>query len=667
MAMASTLTVSALAQQGWLCYGGNAQHSGVWTGTSQTAALIKWSTPLDDDRPYYGGDVLAHYAAPMITPTNTVVYGYRFTTNGGKNHDNWRVIARSGKTGSSVWSFDTDYNAAVIWPQDWTSVFPVTLFQASGSANNRGVVAAALGGSLLVRTSADAATGTPTRIVFYTTLADFQQNSSAYAPIIINTPLTADSSGNVYFGYEVTNTLPKSLAALGTGGIAKVNVNTGNCIYQSVQSLGIDTGLNRPAINCAPALTTDGNSIYVGLVGSNGSMLAKLDTTKLKASAHVALIDPDPVQKGGGAGLINESSGSPMIGPDGHVFMGVFGASYRESHGWMLQFDSNLKQTDSKGKTLPVGAFGWDDTASVVPSTMVPSYKGTAKYLICTKYNNYDMGGDDGADGSNKVAVLDPTSNNISKDRQSQIPVMNEVLTVLGPTLTNGDLNHPNARNEWCINSVAVDVNRKSAIINSEDGHMYRWSFVTNTLVEALDLQPATGEAYTETAIGPDGQLYAINNSILCCLGSNAATAVSAFQGIYSGGRVDSIQYLDGTSYVVKSVKGTSGQAAFIEADFALTTPNPTTINIVSSCTALAGVNGSILLYNYQTKKFDTVVAVQPLSNTQSAFNASVSSNVGQYIGPNGKIRVVIGGVMSPNISTKQWTLSCDLITCGLS
>ena len=664
MAIASTLTVSALAQQGWLCYGGNAQHSGVWTGTSQTAALIKWATPLDDDRPYYGGDVLAHYAAPMVTPTNTVVYGYRFTVN--SNRDNWRVMGRSGKSGLQTWSFDTDYSAAVIWPNDWTSVFPLTLFHASGPVNNQGIAAAALGGSLMIRSSADAASNTVKRIAFYTTAADFQQNSSSYAPIKINTPLTADSAGNIYFGYEVTSAIPQSLAALGTGGIAKVNAATGTCLYKSVQSLGIDSSLSRPGMNCAPALSIDGNYIYVGLVGGNGSMLVKLDVKKLNPSAQVKLIDPDPAQNGGGAGLINESSASPMVGPDGHVFMGVFGASYRESHGWMLQFDGNLSTKDSSGTAFPVGAFGWDDTASVVPSTMVPSYKGKAKYLICTKYNNYDMGGDPGADGSNRVAVLDPTSNSKSLDRQSKIPVMNEILTVLGPTLIGNDPNHPDARNEWCINSVAIDVNRKSAIINSEDGHMYRWSFVTGAISEALDLQPATGEAYTETAIGPDGQLYAINNSILCALGSNLATTVSVFQGTYSGGRVDSIQYLDGTNYLVKSVKTTSGQAAFTEADFMLSATNPTTINIVSAATGVAGVNGSIQLYTFQTKKFDTI-ANQALTGSQSSFNASVTSNVGQYIGPNGKIRVVVGGVLSPNISSKQFLLSCDIITCGLS
>ena len=90
---------------------------------------------------------------------------------------------------------------------------------------------------------------------------------------------------------------------------------------------------------------------------------------------------------------------------------------------------------------------------------------------------------------------------------------MNEVLTVLGPT-HNPDL--PGV-NEWCINSAAIDPLNKCAVVNSEDGHVYRWSFVTNTLSTGLKLAEPTGEAYTSTVIGPDGAIYAINNAQLAC------------------------------------------------------------------------------------------------------------------------------------------------------
>ncbi len=453
----------------------------------------------------------------MITPANTVVYGYRYTTtvSGSPDYDNWSVLAKTASTGASLWTMNTDFSGVIVYPNGWTSVFPITLFQFS-KANTRGVAAAAAGGSIMVRASADAATSTTNRLVFYTTLADYNTNAASYAPIKINTPLTADRSGNIYFGYEVTGSIPSKLANLGTGGIVKINATTGKAVFESVQAMGFDSSLSRSAMNAAPALSASEGSVYVALTGGN-PWLAELSTSTLAPMAEVQLIDPS---NGGDVGLVDQSSASPMVGPDGHVFMGVFGNQYRESHGWMVQYDGNLNANNASGVRWPTGAFGWDDTAVVVPSNIVPSYKGTASYLILTKYNNYDMGGDAGADGSNKVAVLDPTSNSITRDRQSGIPVMNEVITVVGVTKTNDDPNHPNAVNEWCINSAAIDIPKKSAIINCEDGHMYRWSFVSNSLVENLDLEPPTSEAYTMTAIGPDGQIYVLNNCVLFAIGS---------------------------------------------------------------------------------------------------------------------------------------------------
>ena len=121
----------------------------------------------------------------------------------------------------------------------------------------------------MVRTTADTATSTTNRFVFYTTLADYTTNAAAYAPIKINTPLTADRSGNIYFGYEVTGSVPANVANLGTGGIVKINGTTGKAIFASVQSMGIDGSLSRSAMNAAPALSASEGSVYVALTGGN--------------------------------------------------------------------------------------------------------------------------------------------------------------------------------------------------------------------------------------------------------------------------------------------------------------------------------------------------------------------------------------------------------------
>ena len=113
----------------------------------------------------------------------------------------------------------------------------------------------------------------------------------------------------------------------------------------------------------------------------------------------------------------------------------------------------------------------------------------------------------------NRVAVLDP---HVSQtDAISGKPVMKEILTILAPT---PDPNFPGGFIEWCINTAAVDPFTKSILINSEDGYLYRWSLETNSLSERIRLTSGLGESYTPTAVGPDGQVYAINNGVLFAL-----------------------------------------------------------------------------------------------------------------------------------------------------
>ena len=143
----------------------------------------------------------------------------------------------------------------------------------------------------------------------------------------------------------------------------------------------------------APALSNDEQTLYVVvssaststnryLVGLNPSTLAIKQSSPGKPM-RVALKDP---RNGGAnnASVSDDSSASPMVGPDGDVYYGVleapFGTTYR---GWMLHFSRDLQQTKTPG------AFGWDDTASLVPTAMVPGYAGPAGYLLFVKYNNY--------------------------------------------------------------------------------------------------------------------------------------------------------------------------------------------------------------------------------------------------------------------------------------
>ena len=89
---------------------------------------------------------------------------------------------------------------------------------------------------------------------------------------------------------------------------------------------------------------------------------------------------------------------------------------------------------------------------------------------------------------------------------------MLEVLTILGPTFVSGS---SGPVEEWCINTAAVDPLTKSVLVNSEDGYLYRWDLVANRLSQRIQLTSGIGQAYTATAIGADGAVYAINNAVL--------------------------------------------------------------------------------------------------------------------------------------------------------
>jgi len=65
-----------------------------------------------------------------------------------------------------------------------------------------------------------------------------------------------------------------------------------------------------------------------------------------------------------------------------------------------------------------------------------------------------------------------------------------------------------------------LDYNTKSALVNSEDGHLYRWSFTTGTITQGVLLDGPRGQAYTPTISGPTGIVYAINNGKLFAVGS---------------------------------------------------------------------------------------------------------------------------------------------------
>jgi hypothetical protein len=261
-------------------------------------------------------------------------------------------------------------------------------------------------------------------------------------------------------------------------------------------------------MNAAPAVSNDGSTLYVAVSEGdfNGGYLVALDSATLQpigTGLQVRLKDPN----GRDAILPDDGSASPTVGPDGDVYFGVLENPLGRNHdrGWLLHFSGDLT------KSYAPGAFGWDDTASIVPATMIPTYTGTSTYLLMTKYNNYAGGG---GDGINKLAIVDPQATMI--DPVTHATVMKEVLTIAGVTPDDEfGATNPGAVREWCINSAVVDPQTGSVLANSEDGRLYRWNLATNSFTQSITLTAGVGEAYTPTLIGVDGTVYAINDATL--------------------------------------------------------------------------------------------------------------------------------------------------------
>ena len=476
----------------WSSHAHDPQHSGISLVAAQPLSHIHWQTPVDWNPQYSGDDLLIHYGSPLITRQNTVLVPVKTSATG-----DFCVEAHAATDGTTLWTEASDY---VLPPDDWISEFGIAL-----TPKNR-VYFPGAGGTVYYRDAPDQGAGATGQIAFYG-LAKYQADPTTFnTNVRINTPLTSDRYGNIFFGFQVLGSTTPALQS----GIARI-ASDGTGLWVAAGTASNDNTITKVAHNCAPALSSDHRTLYIAVNsgGFSAGYLLALDSRTLNTLHAVRLKDAHNL--GNDANVPDDGSASPSVGPDGDVFYGVLENPFFSNHdrGWLLHFDSTLTVSKTPG------AFGWDDTASMVPAKIVPSYTGTSAYLLVTKYNNYVVGG---GDGVNKVAVLDP--HDTQTDPVTGATVMKEIMTQAGPTPDQQYVaSHPNAVREWCVNTVAVDPFTKCGIVNSEDGHLYRWDFASNSLNQVIAFPAGIGEAYTPTMIGVDGTVYAISNAVLYAIG----------------------------------------------------------------------------------------------------------------------------------------------------
>jgi hypothetical protein len=278
----------------------------------------------------------------------------------------------------------------------------------------------------------------------------------------------------------------------------------------------------RPGVNITPAIAPDG-TIYSVTVAHNpfASRFAYVVafnpdlTVKWTASMRNRIHDGcgvlltiglpggcragtpangvDPATNEAPAGrVIDQSSSSPVVTPDGGVIYGSY-TRYNYARGHMFRFDKN-------GNFAAAYDFGWDSTPAIYP------HHGT--YSIVIKDNHYDAGSYCNDPVICPVAPKGPYfMTQVNPNMQLEWQFKN----------TSTDGTHNNGF-EWCINAPAIDVSG-NVFANSEDGSLYVIR-QGGSLLGKIFLNQAIGAAYTPLSLGPDGRIYTENDGILFAVGN---------------------------------------------------------------------------------------------------------------------------------------------------
>jgi hypothetical protein len=442
---------------------------------------VLWSAPID----LVQNATSTHYGAPLITASNTVIVPMF------SSFISYSLKAYEGWTGRLKYTLTNDFR--ILGTTGGSR--PVYQSVLAGSASGLRLYYPGAGGTVYYVENPDSDTpGPPVQICFYTNLAGYASNAAAFnSALFINTPLTASTNGDIYFAYR--------------GSIPSINTNGGGFVRIDANGKGTYAAPGGSTLNCAPALSNDGSTIYF----ANSGTLLGLDSQTLatKYIGSLSFYGPD-----------DSKTSSPTVGPDGDVYLGG---------SWLFHFSCDLATRKLNG------VFGWDYTDAAVLSTIVPSYSGPSSYLLFSKYNDYGS--------RNRIAVLDPNVRQYSANFGGT--AMREVLTALSPT-PYGNF----GQTEWCINTAAVNPIDSCVFAPNEDGRLYRWDLAANCLSETIALNGGVGEPYVPTCIGPDGAIYTINGATLYAIGQLTNLDVTISSSVPDLTRVVALQPLTFTATV---------------------------------------------------------------------------------------------------------------------
>src|SRR5665213_1736823 len=311
-------------------FAGNAQHTANYSTAAQNLNAVHWTTSIDLNNT--GG--FAHYGAPVLTPANTIFVPVKTGVSSG-----FKINAFNGGTGAPIYSLSTDYAAP---SSQW--IVPYQPVLATNSVETRLYYPGAGGAVYYIDNVDSASHGAPVQQVFYGSLSTYQANTSGFnSTIFIDTPITADRAGNIFFGFRTQGTAPAPLNT-SQSGYARIDPN-GNGTYVLAGTAAGDSNIAFDTHNAGPAVSNDQSTVYVVVKSANAdssyAYLLGLDATTLATKYKVFLNDPRG-NNANPATILDISTASPMVGSDNDVYFGIYGNPANGSRGFLLHFSSDL-------------------------------------------------------------------------------------------------------------------------------------------------------------------------------------------------------------------------------------------------------------------------------------------------------------------------------------
>jgi hypothetical protein len=557
----------------WPQWGQNPQHTGMLNVTGQALnkilANIVYDPLVPEEQAGSGGDLLAHYQVTLLDG-NDVFMEFKAGAFNARNFasEKWGENRFHWENGQLVlkWSYTSDWNPPGSLNDFWEPVF-------HGILAHGFVYVPGAAGTLV---KLDRSTGAVVSRI--TPFANMDANTFTAGPP------TLDNAGNIYYNvvklqdnsdFFAKNPIDSFLVKVSPSDVVTMASYSAlmalagapgpndQCVATFSDSQlpwppsptavppSIACGLQRVALNIAPAISTDGATLYsitrAHFISRYGYVVA-INTSNLTLKwaaslrnrfndgCHAAplpvpsgsVLPPngapggcrtganegvDPATNGlGGGRVLDDSSSSPTVAPDGSVFYGAY-SRYNYAQGHLMRFDA-------AGNFVAAYGFGWDSTPAIFTH-------GTT-YSVVIKDNHYSgLGSYCNVDA---VCPLDRTATNPASPEAYFVTQLSPLLikewtfqntnTLSCKRNADGNVScvsdHPHGF-EWCVNAPVVDQNGV-VYANSEDGNLFTIN-QGGTLKQKIFQQLAIGAAYTPTSLGADGKIYSQNAGHLFVVG----------------------------------------------------------------------------------------------------------------------------------------------------